>query len=182
MSDIKIFADRLKNLREDMQMTQSDFSGFLAIKQQTLSGYENNKAKPPLDVAISIAEKCKVSLDWLCGLSDKKNNDEDKKIELYSDVIELILKIMSGNKKGLRARALFESSTMGMTASLYFVDPIMLNFIRDLENMYTLVEKNSIDDDLFELWAKREIEKYRAEIVPLNKARELYSDPPFEIK
>lgn len=63
-----IFGERLKNLRTiEMQMTQKEFSKFISIPQPTLSAYESGRNKPTVDVVINIADKCNVSVDWLCG-------------------------------------------------------------------------------------------------------------------
>lgn len=63
-----IFGIRLKNLRQViMKQTQKEFSDFIGIPQSTLSTYESGRNKPTLGMAISIANKCNVSIDWLCG-------------------------------------------------------------------------------------------------------------------
>ena len=63
-----IFGIRLKNLRQViMKQTQKEFSDFIGIPQSTLSTYESGRNKPTLEMAISIANKCNVSIDWLCG-------------------------------------------------------------------------------------------------------------------
>ena len=63
-----IFGDRLRNYRTVIaQQTQKDFSEFLSIPQPTLSAYESGKNKPTIDVVINIANKCNLSVDWLCG-------------------------------------------------------------------------------------------------------------------
>ena len=49
---------------------QKDFTEFLGIPQPSMSAYENRKNNPTIDVLIDIADKCKVSLDWLAGRSD----------------------------------------------------------------------------------------------------------------
>ena len=49
---------------------QKDFTEFLVIPQPSMSAYENRKNNPAIDVLIDIADKCKVSLDWLAGRSD----------------------------------------------------------------------------------------------------------------
>ena len=85
MGELDIFAIRIKQLRESLKMTQKEFSGHIGIKQQTLSGYERGLMKPPLDVAKGIAEKCHISIDWLCGLSDKMKNGNEP--ETYADVL-----------------------------------------------------------------------------------------------
>ena len=44
----------------------------LGIPQPSLSAYESGKNKPTIDNVIMIADKCNVSVDWLCG-RDKHN-------------------------------------------------------------------------------------------------------------
>ena len=67
-----IFGERLKNLRTViMKKTQKEFSEFMNIPQPTLSAYESGRNKPTVDVVITIAEKCNVSIDWLCGRDDQ---------------------------------------------------------------------------------------------------------------
>ena len=63
-----IFGERLKILRNVvMKKTQKEFSELLNIPQPTLSAYEGGRNKPTVDVVINIAEKCNVSVNWLCG-------------------------------------------------------------------------------------------------------------------
>lgn len=49
---------------------QKYFTEFLGIPQPSMSAYENRKNNPTIDVLIDIADKCKVSLDWLAGRSN----------------------------------------------------------------------------------------------------------------
>ena len=56
---------RLKSLRSLNK--QGEFAKFLEIPQPTLSAYERDKIKPTMDALINIADKCDVTLDWLCG-------------------------------------------------------------------------------------------------------------------
>ena len=65
-----IFGERFKALRTAMNKTQKEFSEFLGIPQPTLSAYESGRNKPTIDVVIAIANKCNVSVDWLCGRDD----------------------------------------------------------------------------------------------------------------
>ena len=39
----EIVKEKLKEIRNDNKMTQKEFSDFVGISQQTLSGYENGK-------------------------------------------------------------------------------------------------------------------------------------------
>ncbi|MBQ9953096.1 MAG: helix-turn-helix transcriptional regulator [Clostridia bacterium] len=64
---------RLKELREDSDITQKYLADLLHIKQNTYSQYENGQRQPPLEVLISLAKFYKVTLDYLVGISDIKN-------------------------------------------------------------------------------------------------------------
>ena len=92
MGQMEIFSIRLKQLREELKMSQRDFAKLVNITQQTLSGYERCVIKPPLDIAKHIADKCNVSLDWLTGLSNDK--DREREIRNYKDVALMIIKLL----------------------------------------------------------------------------------------
>ena len=63
-----IFGKRLRILRESiMNMNQKEFAAFLGAPQLSISAYEIGRNKPTIDVIITIADKCNVSIDWLCG-------------------------------------------------------------------------------------------------------------------
>lgn len=62
-----IFGQRLKLLRSTLQLSQTEFAESLSIPQPTISGYEKGKNFPTIDVVVVIADKYKVSIDWLCG-------------------------------------------------------------------------------------------------------------------
>jgi transcriptional regulator with XRE-family HTH domain len=157
MGELEIFALRLKQMREKMQMTQKEFSEFLGVKQQTLSGYERGTAKPPLDIAKNISKKCNVSLDWLCGLSDRENPDE--KVKKYSDIVALLLKLNTGIGIELSTTESKDDYTCN-TSVLTFDDDVLFDFINEWEKMRTLRTSTTIDDDVYALWIEKTLIKY----------------------
>lgn len=66
-----IFAQRLKQLRSQQQLTQQQMSERLNMDQSTYSRYENGNTIPAIDVILRIVEEFNVSADWLLG-NDKK--------------------------------------------------------------------------------------------------------------
>lgn len=64
-----VFCKNLRILRAMMGFTQKEFAELLDIPQPSVSAYENNRNSPTMEVLINIAQKCNVSIDWLCGLS-----------------------------------------------------------------------------------------------------------------
>ena len=63
---------RLKDLREDMDLTQSELAAYLHIKQNTYSQYENGQRQIPIELLIALAKYYKTSTDYLLELTDVK--------------------------------------------------------------------------------------------------------------
>ena len=63
---------RLKDLREDSDLTQSTLANYLHIKQNTYSQYESGKRQIPLELLIALAHYYGTSLDYIVGLTDIK--------------------------------------------------------------------------------------------------------------
>lgn len=65
-----MFNNRLKALREDSDLTQSELSKILNISREAVSGYENTSREPSFQLAIKIADHFNVSLDYLLCRTD----------------------------------------------------------------------------------------------------------------
>lgn len=63
---------RLKDIREDSDLTQQRIADYLHIKQNTYSQYENGQRQIPTDVLVKLARYYGVSTDYLLGLTDEK--------------------------------------------------------------------------------------------------------------
>ena len=64
---------RLKDLREDKDLLQKEVAKKLGISQQYYSQYEMGKYTMPIELLIILSQEYNVILDYLVGLSDKKN-------------------------------------------------------------------------------------------------------------
>ncbi len=64
---------RLKDLREDADLTQKQISDFLHIKQNTYSQYENQQRQIPIEQLVRLARFYGVTTDYILELSDVKN-------------------------------------------------------------------------------------------------------------
>lgn len=62
---------RLKDIREDMDITQTQIAEFLHIKQNTYSQYENGQRGLPIDVLIKLAKYFNTSTDYILGLTNE---------------------------------------------------------------------------------------------------------------
>ncbi len=63
---------RLKDLREDSDISQIQMAELLHIKQNTYSQYENGKRQIPIEMLVKIAIFYNVSVDYILGLTDVK--------------------------------------------------------------------------------------------------------------
>ena len=62
------YTERIRDLREDHDLTQTDIANLLHIGQRTYADYELGKTRIPLDSIIILA-----SLDYICGCSNVPN-------------------------------------------------------------------------------------------------------------
>ena len=69
---MKKFNERLRELREENNLTQVKLAKELFIDQRSLSFYEIGKYEPNLDTLKKIAIYFNVSTDYLLGLTDSK--------------------------------------------------------------------------------------------------------------
>ncbi|MEE0966770.1 MAG: helix-turn-helix transcriptional regulator [Bacilli bacterium] len=63
---------RLKDLREDSDLTQARLAKYINITQRSYSHYENGDREIPLIILIKLADFYDTSLDYLVGRTDKK--------------------------------------------------------------------------------------------------------------
>ena len=63
---------RIRDLREDHDLTQKQVSALLHCSQQVYSNYELGQRDIPTDILIGLARLYHVSTDYILGLSDKK--------------------------------------------------------------------------------------------------------------
>lgn len=64
---------RIRDLREDNNLTQATIAKFLHIKQNTYSQYENEQRQLPLSCLVALAKFYNTSTDYILGLTDKKD-------------------------------------------------------------------------------------------------------------
>lgn len=63
---------RLKDLREDADLTQKELADYLHVKQNTYSQYENGQRQIPIEHLISLARYYHTSTDYILRLTDIK--------------------------------------------------------------------------------------------------------------
>lgn len=83
------FSIKLKELREERQLTQNQLSEILRTSKQSIWNYETSHREPNIDMIIDIAKYFNVSVDYLLGNSEYKNNTQKSLNELLSEKLEI---------------------------------------------------------------------------------------------
>lgn len=78
--------ERLKALRIEKGISQTELAKYFNIAGSTLSQYESNQRTPSDEIKLKFAEYFNVSLDYLLGISDIRNhNSTERVVALHSD-------------------------------------------------------------------------------------------------
>ncbi len=82
--------NRIRDLREDMDMRQSDLARETGIDQRTISNYETGKTSPDAESLIILADFFNVTIDYLVGRATYNLSSEKKKLKLIEQTQKLL--------------------------------------------------------------------------------------------
>ncbi len=85
--------DRLKEIREERNLTQKDIAKTLEVDRSTYAGWETGKDTIPLRRLNKLSDYYKISVDYMTGLSDVTSSYR---------VIDLDAKVIGQNLKDFR--------------------------------------------------------------------------------
>ncbi len=66
------YGERLRILREQKELTQTNIADYLKTTQSYYAQYERNARQMPFERAIELAKFYNVSIDYIAGLTDDK--------------------------------------------------------------------------------------------------------------
>ena len=66
------YFQRIREVRENAELTQQRIADLLNIGQRTYSDYESGKTRIPIDSLITLAEYYNISMDYISGVSNEK--------------------------------------------------------------------------------------------------------------
>ncbi len=64
---------RIRDLREDRDLTQREMGDILSCSQRVYSNYERGELDIPTEILIKLADFHNVSVDYILGLKDERN-------------------------------------------------------------------------------------------------------------
>lgn len=151
---------RIKELRISKKLTQKELAETLNISTVSVSSYETGVKTPSLDMVMNIAKKYNVSIDWLCGLSD--NMTLDNHITTYKDIFRLFITVLDAryeNKETVPIIDTIDTETSAVSLTLHD-DKNFQDFFSKWCDIFKLHCEGTIDDDLYQMWIKKQLDWY----------------------
>ena len=71
---------RIRDLREDMDLTQKEMGIILSCSQRVYSNYERGEVDIPTQMLVKLAEFHNTSIDYLLELTDEKKSYPRKQV------------------------------------------------------------------------------------------------------
>lgn len=92
--------ERLKELRKSKGISQQQLADVILVSQQSVNKYENHNVEPDIETLIKIAEFFEVSVDYLIGRTNVKEQANNIKInELSNEEIKILKNYRELNNK-----------------------------------------------------------------------------------
>jgi len=67
-----LYTDRIKALRDDNDLNQTQVAQAIHVAQTTYSDYEKGKVRMPIECLISLARFYDVDMNYITGVSDEQ--------------------------------------------------------------------------------------------------------------
>lgn len=74
MYNKEILSKRIKELRQEKNLTQRQLAKIANTTPTSVSAYEKGQKTPSIEVLCNIANALETSVDWLCGNTESKGN------------------------------------------------------------------------------------------------------------
>lgn len=87
---MEVFQKRLKEKREERDLTQEELGKGIFVSKQEVCLYEKGKRTPPLEVLIRIANFLETDFLWLIGMELECPRAENRIVNLSEEDIKII--------------------------------------------------------------------------------------------
>lgn len=160
----KTFSSRLKELRQELGVSQKEFAESVGISAMAISTYENGSKFPSIETANKIALKYDISLDWLCGLSERRQTSITP--DSMSDVLSILFEIEKVTPIEIFSHEeMINQSVYNMNVSstyqsqyvneIAFLSGLLNGYIGEWNKMRKLYAEKTIDEEVYNLWKEK---------------------------
>ncbi len=116
-----MFQIRLKQLRENTGLSQSNFAKEIGVAQSTVGNWESGKREPDYNTTKIIADYFKVTVDYLLGRSNDPTPPNSKS-PVYDDEA---LEMMEEMHKRPELKVLFNTTRKVKKEDIEFIDQMV---------------------------------------------------------
>ena len=143
---------RIKQLREEMGYTQQELADKLKKAKSTIAMYENETRKPSLRVLKQLSNIFDCSVDYILGISEKREKNKEPELILSKNhIYEALLKIANKDNKRLLPVLGTVKAGYDYLAEENIIDYIDPSInIADPENYFGLIVKGDSMSPLFD--------------------------------
>lgn len=82
--------ENIKRLRQENNMTQEELAKLLCVSMQSVSRWENKLNYPDIILLPKISKIFNVSVDYLLGIKEERNINNEKQEKFFMDLQKLI--------------------------------------------------------------------------------------------
>lgn len=82
--------ENIKKLRQEKNMTQEELAKLLCVSMQSVSRWENKLNYPDILLLPKLSEIFNVSVDYLLGIKDDRNIDDERSSKFFNELQKLI--------------------------------------------------------------------------------------------
>lgn len=154
------FGSRLKYIRKIRKITQKDLSKNIQVGQSTIANYENNTRFPGSLILTQISDYLGVSVDYLLGLTETEEVEENKRYydheynidTIYIDLADMLI---SGDIE--QAKSIIKDISSSGISNLIIIERIFIPILRLTgekwrKNEINIAEEHYITDTISKLF------------------------------
>lgn len=136
---IDISVIRLRKLRERDDESQEELAQAIAVSKSTISNIEQSKGKFTIQLARKIAEHYKVSVDYICGLTDDT--------EISRNILDELCDYLSLSQHHIKMQFPHEIPFLSMNKALF-------DYLK-IQNEAKQLKERNVPDNVIDAWLKQ---------------------------
>lgn len=89
LQDMTTIGSRFRQIRNEKNLTQSEFGEVIGLTKQTIASVENNHSNPSIECLSKLIEKFNINTNWLITGQGEKYNLKNDFIKYYDFTLKL---------------------------------------------------------------------------------------------
>mgnify|MGYP001852013363 CR=1 FL=1 len=163
----KKIAEKLREARQKKSLSQKELAKIADVAPATISAYEKGVKSPSLIISMKLAKALDISMDELCGFSQKTEQitiDEAEGVKgvAFTDILRVVALLLEKN-------FLISSSAINYGAKqpcLLINNDFLEGFIDNASQLIAVNQNGVLSDELYQLSLNGVLENYKTLVIP----------------